>query len=278
MPVRLRLDCAYDGAAFHGWATQPGVRTVQGDLEAALATALRVSAVPVTCAGRTDTGVHARGQVVHVDVDPEVLSAASERSADSPLTGLVRRVNGILPEDVRILRATKAPPDFDARFGAVWRRYVYRIADTPEAVDPLARHQVLSWARQLDEAAMQEAAAGLIGEHDFAAYCRRREGATTVRALLELQWRRTGSGLLECTVRADAFCHHMVRGLVGGLIAVGEGRRTTDWPREVLDAGARNPGLRVAPPHGLTLEEVGYAADAELAERAAMTRRVRVRG
>jgi tRNA pseudouridine38-40 synthase len=273
--VRLRLDLAYDGTGFHGWADQPGLRTVQGLLEAALARALRVEAVRVTCAGRTDTGVHARGQVVHLDVAQGTLEAAAGRSSAPPTEALLHRLNGILPGDVRVRGLAEAPAGFDARFSPLWRRYAYRIADEPRLVDPLVRRTVLAWPRRLDVGGMREAAAPLLGEHDFAAFCKRREGATTIRTLLELSVDRDGDGLLVATVRADAFCHHMVRSLVGALVAVGERRREPDWVGQVLRAGARDPRVTVAPPHGLTLEEVGYPEEGELAARAVATRRVR---
>jgi tRNA pseudouridine38-40 synthase len=278
VPVRLRLDLAYDGGAFHGWAAQPGLRTVQGELERALAMVLRVGSVPVTCAGRTDTGVHARGQVVHLDVDEPVLLASAGRSTDPPAEALARRLNGVLEDDLRIRAARPVPDQFDARFGALWRRYVYRLVDRPDAVDPLARNHVVTWGRALDEAAMDVAAGRLVGEHDFAAYCKQREGATTVRELLELRWTRDSAGVLLGTVRADAFCHSMVRSLVGALVAVGEGRRTVDWPGEVLSRRVRDPRVLVMPAHGLTLEEVAYPGDDELAHRAATTRKVRTLG
>ena len=274
--MRLRLDLAYDGTDFHGWATQPGLRTVQGLLEAALAQVLRVEAAPVTCAGRTDTGVHARGQVVHVDVAPDVLAASAGRSADPPTEALLRRLNGVLPADVRVRGLREVPEAFDARFSAVWRRYAYRIADHPALADPLVRRAVLARPRRLDLDAMNAAASGLIGEHDFAAFCERREGATTVRTLLDLSWGRDAEGLAVASVRADAFCHHMVRALVGALVAVGEGRRPPSWAAEVLAAGVRDAAVTVVPAHGLTLEEVGYPDDAGLAAQATAARRVRV--
>jgi tRNA pseudouridine38-40 synthase len=274
--VRLRLDLAYDGGDFHGWATQPGLRTVQGLLEEALATLLRVDSVPVTCAGRTDTGVHARGQVAHLDVDAGVLEAAAGRSTQPPPEALMRRLNGVLPDDVRVLRVAEAPDGFDARFSALWRRYAYRIADTPAVVDPVTRNHVLTWPRPLDLDAMNQAAVHLQGEHDFAAFCRKREGATTVRTLLELGWTRDAAGVATLTVRADAFCHNMVRALVGCLVAVGEGRQVPTWPKEVLEAGARDPRVTVMQAHGLTLEEVAYPAAGELAARAEQARRLRV--
>jgi len=274
--VRLRLDLAYDGTDFHGWATQPGLRTVQGLLEAALAQVLRVEAAPVTCAGRTDTGVHARGQVVHVDVAPDVLAASAGRSTVEPTEALLRRLNGVLPADVRVRGLREVPEAFDARFSAVWRRYAYRIADHPALADPLVRRAVLARPRRLDLDAMNAAASGLIGEHDFAAFCKRREGATTVRTLLDLSWGRDAEGLAVASVRADAFCHHMVRALVGALVAVGEGRRPPSWAAEVLAAGVRDAAVTVVPAHGLTLEEVGYPDDAGLAAQATAARRVRV--
>jgi tRNA pseudouridine38-40 synthase len=276
--VRLRLDLAYDGTEFHGWAAQPSLRTVQGELEAALAMVLRTGRVGVTCAGRTDTGVHARGQVVHLDVDEGALAAAAGRSDLPPVEALVRRLNGVLPGDLRVHAGAVVPGEFDARFSALWRRYVYRVADRVELVDPLTRSHVLPWPRALDLEAMNEAAAGLLGEHDFAAFCRRREGATTVRSLLDLQWTRSSAGVAAATVRADAFCHHMVRSLVGSLLPVGEGRRPATWPATLLAGRLRDPAVAVVPASGLTLEEVSYPPDDELAARARTTRVVRVSG
>ena len=273
--MRLRMDLAYDGTDFHGWATQPGLRTVQGLLEGSLARVLRLEAVAVTCAGRTDTGVHARGQVVHLDVDRGSVVTAATRSSSSPEDALLRRLNGILDRDVRVRRVVEAPEGFDARFSALWRRYAYRLVDSPELVDPLSRGTVLAWPRPLDLDAMNQAATALLGEHDFAAFCKRREGATTVRALRRLRWERDVAGVAVATVVADAFCHHMVRALVGCLVAVGEQRQAPGWAADVLRRGVRDAGVTVVPPHGLTLEEVGYPPDEELAARARETRRVR---
>jgi tRNA pseudouridine38-40 synthase len=270
--VRLRIDCAYDGTDFSGWAAQPGLRTVQGTLEAALATALRVEQVRVTVAGRTDAGVHARGQVTHVDVEREVVDASGGRSTDPPLEALARRVDGILPPDLRVRRVSEAADGFDARFAATWRRYAYRIADAQELADPLVRGHVLTWGRRLDVQAMNEASAPLVGLQDFASFCKQREGATTVRTLLDLDWQRDDAGLVVGTVRADAFCHNMVRALVGSLIAVGEGRQPTSWPAEVMAGRRRDQGVRVVHAHGLTLEEVGYPDDDELAAQAVRAR------
>ncbi len=273
--MRLRLDLAYDGTDFHGWASQPGLRTVQDLLESALAQVLRTDRLPVTCAGRTDTGVHARGQVVHVDVDEQRLEAAAARTRDTPPEALLRRLNGVLPLDVRVQRAQVAAPGFDARFSALWRRYAYRIADDVALVDPLLRRSVLTWPRPLDLDAMNDAAAALLGEHDFAAFCRRRAGATTIRSLLDLTWARDDTGLAVATVRADAFCHNMVRALVGCLVAVGEQRRDPAWAAGVLRGRVRDPGVTVLRARGLTLEEVAYPFDTELGAQAVATRRVR---
>lgn len=272
--MRLRLDLAYDGTGFHGWASQPGLRTVQGSLEAALAQVLRV-AVAVTVAGRTDTGVHARGQVAHLDVDEETLAVAAGRDGRSASEALLRRLNGVLPQDVAIHRVSVAPHGFDARFSAVWRRYAYRIADHPRLVDPLTRGWVLAWPRPLNLDAMNRAAGLLLGEHDFGAFCRKREGATTIRTLIDLGWSRDSAGVAVVTVRADAFCHNMVRALVGAMVAVGEGRREPDWAGGVLRGGVRDPSVTVLHAHGLALEEVGYPAVEALAAQATGARRLR---
>ncbi|MBA0054117.1 tRNA pseudouridine(38-40) synthase TruA [Streptomyces sp. AJS327] len=267
--VRLRLDLSYDGREFSGWARQKGDRrTVQGEIEDALRVVLRLDRTPeLTVAGRTDAGVHARGQVAHVDLDAEVWAEHGRQ--------LPRRLAGRLPADVRIWRVRPAPPHFDARFSAIWRRYVYRVSDHPGGVDPLLRGHVLwhNWPLDLD--AMNEGARGLLGEHDFAAYCKRREGATTVRTLRELRWSRRRDGVMEATVLADAFCHNMVRSLVGALLFVGDGHRSPEWPSAVLAAGVRDSAVHVVRPHGLTLEEVGYPPDSELAARNAAARRRR---
>lgn len=267
--MRLRIDLGYDGGDFHGWAAQPELRTVQGELESALATVLRVGAAPTVCAGRTDTGVHARGQVVHVDVEDSVLVTAAGRFEGDPAEAVTRRLNGVLPPDVRVRRVVAAPAGFDARFSPLWRRYAYRICDG--VPDPLTRHQVLAWPRALDVLAMNDASTGLVGLHDFAAFCKQREGATTVRTLLDLSWMRDGD-LLTGLVRADAFCHHMVRSLVGCLLAVGEGRRPVGWPADVLTSEVRDTAVTVVPAHGLTLEEVGYPPDDGMAARADQSR------
>jgi tRNA pseudouridine38-40 synthase len=283
--VRVRLDLAYDGTDFAGWAVQPGQRTVQGTLSEALSRVLRMppETVALVVAGRTDAGVHARGQVCHLDAPLSAWLRLPGRSGLGPAAALVRRLRGVLPDDVRVGRAARAAPGFDARFSAVHRRYAYRISDAPGGASPLRRRDVLAHrpAREhgLDLAAMSAASSSLVGLHDFAAFCRRREGATTVRTLLEYSWSRAttteGDELVVARVVADAFCHSMVRALVGGALAVGDGRRPASWLADVLSGRTRDPGVVVAPPHGLVLEEVAYPPDDELAARATQARAVR---
>jgi tRNA pseudouridine38-40 synthase len=269
--VRLRIDASYDGTGFHGWSRQPGLRTIQQVLEDALARALSLPGpAPLTVAGRTDAGVHAYGQVAHADVPASAWAEAGGTA--------VRRLASLLPPDVRVRGIRPAPDGFDARFSALWRRYAYRVCDDPAGPDPLRRHDTLAYSRPIDTGPMSQAARACLGEHDFAAFCRRRTGpaeATTIREVLALDCRRSRPGLVVVTITADAFCHNMVRALVGALLLVGEGRRAPDWVAGLLAAGVRDPAVRVLPPHGLCLEEVGYPADAGLASRAAATRRLR---
>ena len=278
---RLRLDLAYDGGGFAGWAKQPGLRTVQGELEAALATIFRrVGEAPgVTVAGRTDVGVHATGQVVHLDLDDAQLADLDRPRRGGPapkgLGALVRRLNGIAGAsgDLAVQRAIVAPPGFDARFSAVWRRYEYphrrrrRASRPPVAADTNSRIR-----RPLDGDAMDAAARSLLGLHDFASFCRPREGATTIRTLQEFTWTRDADGVLVAHVKADAFCHSMVRALVGACLASGEGKLRAGRAAELRDQAARTNEFAVVPAKGLTLAEVGYPPDDELGLRAEQTR------
>jgi tRNA pseudouridine38-40 synthase len=267
--VRVRLDLSYDGTGFHGWAKQAGGRrTVQGEVEDALRTVTRSpETFELTVAGRTDAGVHARGQVAHVDLPREVWAEQSGK--------LLKRLAGRLSRDVRVWALREAPSGFDARFAAIWRRYVYRVTDNPGGVDPLLRSHVLWHDWPLDVAVMDAAAKSLIGEHDFAAYAKKREGATTIREILDFGVTRRADGIVEIEVRADAFCHNQVRSMVGALLFVGDGHRGVEWPRKVLDAGVRDSAVHVVRPHGLTLEEVGYPADELLLERQRQARNKR---
>ena len=274
--TRVRIDLAYDGTDFSGWAAQPGRRTVEGELSAALTTLLRSpEPVRLTVAGRTDAGVHARGQVAHADVDAAVYAGLPGRSSRSPEEAARTRLAGILPADVVVRSVSLAPEGFDARFSALRRRYAYRICDRPGTLDPLRRRDTVVVKDELDVAAMSDAAGRLVGLHDFAAFCKRREGATTVRTLLDYSWSRGDDGVLEGRVIADAFCHSMVRALVGSVVPVGQGRAPADFPQEVLGARRRDPRVAVMPAHGLSLEEVAYPADAELAARAEEARATR---
>jgi tRNA pseudouridine38-40 synthase len=268
--VRVRIDLGYDGGGYAGWAVQPGQRTVQGELESAIATVLRLPEPwpRLIVAGRTDAGVHARHQVTHVDLP----SAAYRRAGAAEL---LRRLNGILPPDVRIFAVAPAAPGFDARFSALSREYHYRVCAAPAIPDPLRRRDTLAWERPLDLGLLQGASDRLLGEHDFAAYCRRREGATTIRSLRTLDWASYDGGLLVATVIADAFCRSMVRSLVGALLAVGDGRRPVEFPASLLSAGRRAGEVTVAPPHGLTLIRISYPAPEQFAARAEVTRALR---
>ncbi|MET7483216.1 tRNA pseudouridine(38-40) synthase TruA [Streptomyces sp. NPDC005538] len=268
--VRVRLDLSYDGTAFSGWAKQAGGRrTVQGEVEDALRTVTRSqeTVYELTVAGRTDAGVHARGQVAHVDLPGELWAEHREK--------LLKRLAGRLPKDVRVWRVAEAPEGFNARFAALWRRYVYRVGDRPGGVDPLLRNHVLWHDWEVDVEVMDAAAKSLVGEHDFAAYAKKREGASTVREIFDFGVRRRDDGVVEIEVRADAFCHNQVRSMVGALLFVGDGHRGAEWPRKVLDARVRDSAVHVVRPHGLTLEEVAYPADGLLAERQLQARRVR---
>ncbi|HEY9290827.1 MAG TPA: tRNA pseudouridine(38-40) synthase TruA [Microlunatus sp.] len=270
--TRWRLDISYRGTDFSGWAAQPGRRTVQGELELWLPRLLRVDhQISLTCAGRTDAGVHARGQVCHFDVDDDVI-------ADDGST-LQRRFARVLPDDLVVRSVRRSPPGFDARFSAIWRRYAYRLSDLPVPPDPLHRDHVASWRRTLDLAAMNAAGQQLVGLRDFAAFCKRRDGATTIRTLIELSGQRVDhgplAGTIEFTVIADAFCHSMVRALIGTLVRVGEGSRDPDWAVSVAARGVRDSGIQVMPAAGLTLEQVGYPDDDQLATRAAEARNLR---
>lgn len=270
--MRVRFDLAYDGTDFKGWARQPGLRTVQGTLEGALARVLGGDPRLVV-AGRTDAGVHATGQVAHLDLT-DAQRERIEKGRDPRPEALAARVNGILGAyaDVAIHRARLAPEGFDARFSPVWRRYAYRVADRSAGYDPLDRHRTTSVNAALDVERMNAAARSLIGLHDFAAYCRPREEATTIRTLLEFGWHRDDAGVLVANVKADAFCHSMVRALVGACVAVGAGRLDVPDVAALRDAGARTSAFTVLAARGLTLVEVGYPADDLLAARADQTR------
>ncbi|WP_051024311.1 tRNA pseudouridine(38-40) synthase TruA [Nocardia aobensis] len=273
--VRVRLDIAYDGTDFTGWARQPGLRTVQGVLEESLSKVLR-EPIQLTVAGRTDAGVHAEGQVAHFDT-----------TALPDYDKLLHRLARFLPKDVRVTGIRSALPEFDARFSAIRRHYAYRLTTAPYGAPPLLARSVVACRPGVDLDAMREASRKLLGLHDFAAFCRRREGATTVRELQRFDWVTTPIGgpgqagsdreaaMLTAYVSADAFCWSMVRSLVGAVLAVGEGRRTPEWVESLLAERERSSSITVAPAHGLSLIAVDYPADADLAARNAETREMR---
>ncbi|MDQ0735774.1 tRNA pseudouridine synthase A [Arthrobacter agilis] len=287
--LRVRLDIAYDGALFSGWAVQPGLTTVQGVLEEALFTLLR-RPVRLTVGGRTDAGVHARGQVAHVDLTPgEWHGMARGRDVD-PADAFLRRVTGtinrVLTDGITgrgrsvrnsvpavvVRAATRAPEGFDARFSALWRRYSYAIADTGTGQDPLRRHTTLWYPAPLDVARLNEGAGHLLGMQDFAAFCKPREGATTIRELQRYAFARGHDGVITATVQADAFCHNMVRALIGSTLRVGSGEMPPVWLADRLAARLKDARSILAAPHPLVLEEIAYPGDGEVGARADLTR------
>lgn len=260
--IRLRIDLAYDGTDFLGWAIQSEGRTVQGTIQDALATIVG-DPVTLTVAGRTDSGVHAAAQVAHVDLPLDVWERYQDR--------FVYRLQSLMPEDIAIHAVTVAAPGFDARFSALARHYIYRIA---EQADPLHRRDRIVRPK-LDVDAMRSGGKALLGEHDFLAFCKPREGATTIRTLQRCDV-EVSDGVIELYVSADAFCHSMVRAIAGALVAVGEHRRDLDWIRSLLNVEFKPSDVPVLPAQGLTLINVDYPPDAELAARAAQTRAKRV--
>lgn len=271
--MRLRIDLSYDGTDFHGWARQKGeLRTVQQVLEDNLSMILRHE-VELTVAGRTDVGVHAAGQVAHFDIPA---SALEQRSIDGDPVKLVRRLAKLLPEDVRVHDCQQAPEGFDARFSALERHYVYRITTHPRGALPTRARDTAVWPKAVDIEAMQQAAEQLVGLHDFAAFCKAKPHATTIRDLMSFEWVDVSTPsepqLYEARVGADAFCWSMVRSLVGCCLRVGEGSRGIDFASEMLALNSRSSHIPLAPAKGLSLVQVDYPADADLAARAAQTR------
>ena len=263
--LRFRIDFSYDGTNFNGWARQPGLRTVQSTLEEAISGLAR-STVELVVAGRTDAGVHAIGQVAHFDLPERDKYGKEWRTAD-----LIYRLNRMLDEDIRINSVTPAPPYFHARFSALRRRYIYKIVDGQRQLEPLKRFDIASWYRHLDIEAMNKASELLLGEHDFAAFCKTGGVGTTIRRLEKFQWRRDESGVLIAEVIADAFCYSMVRNLVGAAVRVGEGRFKPDWVKQVLIERERVSESLVFPARGLTLVDVEYPDDDQLEARAKVT-------
>lgn len=265
---RYRLDVAYDGTDFSGWAKQPDLDTVAGTILTALATILGEddSDFGLRVAGRTDAGVHATGQVAHIDVSQSQL----KRAGRAGLTA--SRLNGLLPNSIRLKSLARVTADFDARFAASQRHYRYRIADSGENQLPENARYTLWHPRKLDAPRMNQAAQPLIGVHDFAAFCKPRPGATTIRELRQITVLRDKSGAITIHLAADAFCHNMVRSLVGAMIAVGEGRLTDADLVDILNSRARGSRFKVVPPHGLTLTAVDYPSPGEWNQQVAKAR------
>jgi tRNA pseudouridine38-40 synthase len=261
---RLRIDIAYDGTAFYGWATQPDRRTMQNLVEEAISQITR-SQVQTIVAGRTDAGVHATGQVIHADL-PDVLFADGLTYRD-----LRYKLNRILDEDLRVMEISDAPEGFHARFSALRRFYTYKILDNNEVIAPLSRYDVAPWYRPLDVDLMNKASALVLGHHDFAAFCKFKEGGTTIRTLEKYEWRRDSEGLLIAEVVADAFCYSMVRNLVGAVVCVADGRKDPSWIQELLANKERVSDSLVFPARGLSLTRVEYPSNDELIDRARVT-------
>lgn len=247
--LRLRIDLAYDGTNYAGWAKQPNQRTIQEEIETALAM-ITQSPIETVVAGRTDAGVHASGQVIHVDVPGTV-----------DFSELLFKLNRMLDEDIRILHVRAMDTAFHARFSATERSYIYKIFDGNQVVLPLHRLDVAPWYRTLDIDLLNSASALLLGEHDFAAFCKFREGATTIRNLVRFNWIRDTEGYLIADIAADAFCYSMVRNLVGAVVCVAEGRNGFDWIVAMLANKERVPDSLVFVARGLTLRHVEYTQE-----------------
>ena len=254
--ARIRLDLGYDGGPFSGFARQPDRTTVQGTLEGALSRVLGVD-VDTTCAGRTDAGVHALAQVVHLDVeggDPR--RDRWLRAVRTQPESVRRRLDRMVGEAISVWRVCEVPADFDARFSATGRGYRYRLVDRPIA-DPRLRGIRWTVGEPLHVPSMRAAGRHLLGEHDFASFCRKAPGKHTRRALDRITVARVDEEI-HVRLAGPAFCHQMVRSIVGCLVVVGRGEREPAWLGEVLAARDRSVAARIAPPQGLTLERVTY--------------------
>ncbi len=272
--VRMCVRLGYDGTGYNGWAIQPGLPTVQGVVEAALAMLLR-RPVRTTVAGRTDAGVHARNQMVHFDLTAAEFESLPRGAAISPERALVRRLRGVLTRErgaILIHQASLAPAGFDARFSALWRRYSYRIADGASSWDPLSRAYTMWHKREVDVELLDAEAQSLLGRHDFLSFCKPRDHATTIRTLTEFSFARDERGIVVAHLKADAFCHNMVRALIGACLLVGDGREEPGWVAARLAEELRDSKTLLADPRALVLEEVAYPTGREAAARAELTR------
>jgi tRNA pseudouridine38-40 synthase len=243
---RLRVDLTYEGTNFSGWAKQPNERTVQEEVEKALGTITQTKVATIV-AGRTDAGVHAKHQVIHTDLP-----------AQTDINNLAFRLNQILDADIRVLTAQWAPDNFHARFTAISRTYQYKIIDAGKVTAPLDRHDSTEWFRPLDIELMNSGSKLLLGVHDFFAFCKFREGGSTVKNLLTFNWYRDEKDVVICEISADSFRYNMVRNLVGAAVCVGEGRFKPEWMFDTLKNKERIPDSYVFPAKGLTLISVQY--------------------
>lgn len=270
--LRIRIDLAYDGSPYHGWATQPGLPTVQEEVETGLATIFR-QPIHATVAGRTDAGVHAANQVFHFDIAASQWQKLSGNHPERPPeAAMVSKLNGVLASEdgaIRILAARVVPAAFDARFSPLSRRYRYRI--NHGSPDPLTRHFTYHHRKPLDTATMVKEIEDIAGLHDFGSFCKPRRGATTIRTLHAFSLDVTDE-VITVWLSADAFCHHMVRALVGALLLVGDGSREPGWLRHRLEHPVRDSNMAIAPAHGLILDSVIYPRDEDVGRRAHQTR------
>ena len=271
--TRLRIDFGYDGTDFYGWSKQPELRTIQGEFIEAFTVIFGEAEndFGLRVAGRTDAGVHAIGCVAHADLTDEQLARLGRQTIDD----LAYKLNGLLPNDIRVSNVAVAPAGFDARFSAISRRYRYRIADGLSTSNALEARHTLQLIWKLDTDAMNAAAQQLLGLNDFASFCKPREKSTTIRELQEVSVVRVDGGVIEIELQADAFCHNMVRSIVGALIAVGRGKADGAKLRELLEKTNREGSFKVVAPHGLTLLAIGYPADHLLEAQAAMAKNLR---
>jgi tRNA pseudouridine38-40 synthase len=267
--LRFRIDFTYDGTNFSGWAKQPDQRTVQGEMESALSGLTR-NTIDLIVAGRTDAGVHASAQVAHFDI-PHLDKYGNAWNTQD----LVYRINRMLTEEIRVRAIKVVPHDFHARFSALRRTYIYKIADGQRQIDPLKRFDIMPWYRHLDLSRLNEASSRLLGEHDFATFCKPGGSGTTIRRLEKFHWERMADGTLHATVTADAFCYSMVRNFVGAVVCVGESRYEPEWITTLLTNKTRVSDSMVFPGRGLTLVAVEYPDDSQLRSRAEITIRRR---
>ena len=272
--TRLRLDFGYDGTDFYGWSKQPDLRTIQGEFIKAFTLIFGEdeNGFGLRVAGRTDAGVHAVGCVLHADLSDAQLKRLGRNDS---MEDIAYKLNGLLPLDIRVNKVAVAPVGFDARFSAINRRYRYRLADQLAEKNPLESRFTLETFGKLDVDAMNAAGQVLLGLHDFASFCKPREGATTIRDLQEIKVQRVANGVVEIEIQADAFCHNMVRSIVGALIGVGQGKADADKVRELLEKTNREGSFKVVAPHGLQLMAIGYPADELLAAKANEARNLR---